>query len=273
MVGVLPRVKQFVDQSFGAKMLQAQGIIAKWICTVPPHKQAVAFSGGRDSMMVLSLVRDVAEMLHVDFTKIPITFENTGIEYRDTVDFVHQMTEKYNLNLVELKPAKTFYQCVREMGHYPMGKNVRPWNSDGYSQDTCCWHLKEKLMIKYIRLAGLQVVYTGITALESHQRMIKASTHGTAFFAKKWRVHKIQPILYFSNEEVRAYHQIKNLPENPVYSKGCRRCGCKTCTAHKGWEEELSVMDQKMYLHIKKDMRKMGDPRGDTPDLIPDSII
>ena len=49
-------MKKHIRQSFDSKLLQTQGIVANWIRSCPPEKQAVGFSGGKDSTVVLQLV-------------------------------------------------------------------------------------------------------------------------------------------------------------------------------------------------------------------------
>lgn len=80
---ILPSMKKHIRQSFDSKLLQTQGIIAKWIRSCPPEKQAVGFSGGKDSTVVLQLVMGAASAFLPEgsFQKISVVFENTGVEY------------------------------------------------------------------------------------------------------------------------------------------------------------------------------------------------
>ena len=64
---------------------------------------AVAWSGGKDSTLVLYFVIQ-------KFPKVPVIFNNTGVEYPETIAFVRDMTVAWNLNLIETKPVKTYRQ-------------------------------------------------------------------------------------------------------------------------------------------------------------------
>jgi phosphoadenosine phosphosulfate reductase len=248
---ILPSMKAPLRQSFEAKQLQTQGIIAKHIRQYPPEQRAVGFSGGKDSTVVLNLVMGaaVAFLPEGSFEKISVVFENTGVEYPQTVKFIHDLQKQRGFNLIELKPEKNFWQCVKEAGRYPVGKSIR-----GENTDKCCLELKEKPMVNAIKRYGFKVLYDGITALESRNRMIRGSIDGTCHFNQKWNVEKVHPILYWKEQEVWDYIKRMHLPVNPIYSMGANRCGCMVCTAHKGWQDELSKTNPKMLRKIMKDM-------------------
>lgn len=249
----LPKVKEFIDQSFEAKLLHSQSIIAKWIRFASPEQLAVAFSGGKDSTVVLKLVLDYAKLFS-DPARISVVFTNTGIEYPETRKFVHAPQSKWGFNLIELKPTKSFWECVNIMGHYPRGKS----NRDNGHADICCYTLKEAPMRKAIKKYNLKLVFTGVTALESHQRMIRASTHGTCYFAIKEKIQKVHPILYWSEQDVWDYIKLTKTPYNPIYDLGCDRCGCMTCTAYKLWKINLGKTHPKMLTKIESDMLNKG---------------
>jgi phosphoadenosine phosphosulfate reductase len=244
-------MKKHLYQTFEAKQLQTRSIINKHIRECPPEKQAVGFSGGKDSTVVLAHVLSAARnfLPKGDWKKIVVVFGNTGVEYPQTVRFVHDLQKKWEFNLLELKPKKTFWQCIKETGQYPQGKSVR-----GDNTDTCCDWLKERPMKQAIKDYGFELLYDGITALESRNRMIRGTIDGTCHFAQKWNIQKVHPILYWKESEVWEYIKGANLPVNPVYSLGAKRCGCMTCTAHKGWQDELSKLNPKMLHKILKDM-------------------
>ena len=259
MTAILPKVKIWIDQPFNKKLDQSRHSVLKWYGTSngqpddndyysPQEHTAISFSGGKDSTVVLSLVRDyVAQFALEDndlrqakkhMAKVNVVYGNTGVEYPETTKFVHMLRDLWGFNLIELKPDRTFWDCVDETG-LPGGKDKRP-SRNGGKTDICCYYLKEKPMLKCIKDRELKVVYLGVTALESRQRMIKASTHGDCYIAQKWGVRKVLPILYWSEKEVWSYIHKNNIPFNPVYRrKYVKRCGCMPCTAHKNWKEEI----------------------------------
>jgi len=245
VAGILPKVRMWIEQPSEKKLEQSRSAIRRWYDPFmvndqdydPELNTAVAFSGGKDSTATLALVREYHKG---DLSTVNVVFNNTGVEYPETVKFVHELQREWGFNLVELKPKTTFWKLVDEYG-YPVGKEKRP-GRDGTTTDNCCYHLKEKPMMDFVKENGIKIIYLGITALESHQRMIKASTHGDCYVAKKWGVRKVLPILYWSEGEVWNYLKENNIPTNPIYQKkGIDRCGCMPCTAHKLWKEQICL--------------------------------
>ncbi|MFA5238327.1 MAG: phosphoadenosine phosphosulfate reductase family protein [Phycisphaerae bacterium] len=72
----------------------------------------VSFSGGKDSTVLLSLVRDM-------YPDVPAVFFDTGLEYPEIRDFVKTFD-----NVVWLKPKKTFKKVIEEYGYPVVSKNV-----------------------------------------------------------------------------------------------------------------------------------------------------
>lgn len=239
VVNLLDALKPFVERPFAEKFLQTQGIIAK---NLHEHwgKAAVSWSGGKDSTLVLYLVRQLAP-------NVDVVFNNTGIEYPETVRFIHNLAATWNLNLIETTPKKTFWKCAEEFG-YPGGSKRGTVH--------CCYYLKEKPTLDQIRVHGWEAVFDGLTATESWTRMFNARDRGTCYFKKHWKVQVVHPILYWTEEEVFGFFESEGIPNNPLYSQGARRVGCMACTAYKTWEVRMAAENPKLYAIIK--LRKDG---------------
>ncbi len=205
------------------------------------QKVAVAFSGGKDSQVVLHIVLSV-------YPDVPVIFNNTGVEYPETVKFVHDLTNSLRLNLIETKPEKTFWRCVEEYG-FPHNKRG---NKKAPGSRNCCYWCKDKPMILALKRLNLEGYFTGVTAIENRTRMFNARDKGTCYKTIGEGIWKIHPILWWTDDEVKNYLSTYGLPMNPLYTKGAERCGCMPCTAFKDWEKQLSQTNPKMYAEIKK---------------------
>ena len=252
-IPILPKLKELIiGRSGQEKYTQAVGILNTNLQEFHPAKQIVAWSGGKDSTLLLWMIRNECLNLGIDLDEITILFENTGVEYPQTIKFVRKIQKEWNLkNFIETKPEKTFWQCVDEFG-YPRPKSNRDPIRGAIKQPRCCEYLKEKPGRKAMK--GFEVIYLGITAIESHQRQMRAVTHGPCYFAKADKIKKVLPLLYFTEPEIWQLHTTCGIPHNPIYDMGVDRCGCMPCTAYKKWQENLQKTHPKMYAKIMKDM-------------------
>ena len=121
---------------------------------------AVACSFGKDSITVLYMALKYKP-------DIKVIFDDTGIEFPETIKYKKEITKKWNLNLIETKPYKdmTFWKCVDKYGL----PNTRS-NKHKIHSPKCCYYLKEKpAMLKYKELK-IRAILTGLTKAESRNR-------------------------------------------------------------------------------------------------------
>ncbi len=79
------------------------------------NNPVIAFSGGKDSLVVLDLVRRVKQ-------NVVAVFENTTNEYPETLKYIKTIE-----NIIELKPEMSFNECWDKYG-MPMIKDSRKIN-------------------------------------------------------------------------------------------------------------------------------------------------
>ena len=219
---------------------------------------AVACSFGKDSIIVLYMALKYKP-------DIKVIFNNTGIEFPETIKYKEEITKKWNLNLIETKPYKnmTFWKCVDKYGL----PNTRS-NKHKIHSPKCCYYLKEKPAILKYKELGIRAVLTGLTKAESRNRALLITRMdngfdekegigfcGQRYFAKSWGIWKIHPLAYWKEEEVFKYIKDNNIPLNPVYTKWnkiYKRCGCLPCTAYLDWEKKLGKTHPKLYRKLKQ---------------------
>lgn len=153
----------------------------------------VSFSGGKDSLVVLELVRRSGVPYDVFYC-------NTGIDHPETIKYIRSIPEKVKF----LRPRTLFFHDVKRWG--PPGQRWR-W---------CCLTLKER---PARRLGGLQVL--GIRSEESLRRKNREVLD---------KYNCLHPILTWNEAEVWEYIDSAGLEYNPLYEKdGISRIGCIPC--------------------------------------------
>lgn len=84
----------------------------------------IAFSGGKDSTVLLALVKMCEEIFTIPEGAIPAVFANTGIELGITVEFVKWVKENWYKNVVIIRPEKSFDWVLKNKGK-PIKSKVR----------------------------------------------------------------------------------------------------------------------------------------------------
>jgi phosphoadenosine phosphosulfate reductase len=229
----------------GLKIYQAQELVEE---AVKRHKDKVAVccSFGSCSVVVLHLALKFK-------SDIKVIFNNTGVEYPETIEYKNRLQQIWDLNLIETKPIKSFWQCVKEYG-FPEPRVTYAKSKVGRTYlPKCCYYLKDLPLKKACEEFGIEAVLTGVRAAESHVRMFTIAQKGMVYFTKRyggiWRYH---PIALWTQEDVWKYLRNNNIPINPVYLKGIPRSGCMPCTGYLHWEKYLSKTNPKLYRYIQK---------------------
>ncbi len=159
----------------------------------------VSFSGGKDSSVVLDLVRKSG-------VKYVTVFNFTTIEMPENVRFIR----RYYPDVIWLKPRKSFYQYILEKGLPSM---QRRW---------CCEKLKEEPFFRFMRENGYRLSISGIRKEESARRAKYGRVH-------EWKgIKRIYPIYDWASEEIWKYMELNELPV-PEYYDYFPRNGCIPC--------------------------------------------
>lgn len=206
-------------------------------------KVYVSFSGGKDSTVLLHLVRSI-------YPDVPGMFLDTGLEYPDIRDFV----KKFD-NIDWIKPDMTFKEVIKTYGYPVISKQVahcidlhqRGFPSGAklllredsmfgrpkyaYLLDApfrisrdCCDALKKRPAHKYESETGRKAII-GTRISESQNRK-------TAFIQDQIKPNKrgsIAPLSVWSDDDIDQYIQQNNLEICNLYSRGFNRTGCAFC--------------------------------------------
>jgi len=192
------------------------------------EKVALLWSGGRCSTAVLHMTLKINP-------KIKVLFVNTGVEYPETLKYVLNLGKEWKINLIILKPELTFWDIIKKYG-LPIIRRPNNMRKKG-EPDTppCCYWLKKKPVIEYIKKHKIEALITGIRAGESTVRAINFRQKGAQFYyVKSEKIWKYHPIAFWNTKKVADYLLKNDIPLNPLYLK-LDRVGCWPCTAFIGW--------------------------------------
>jgi phosphoadenosine phosphosulfate reductase len=180
---------------------------------------AVAYSGGKDSLVTLDLVLRSGQ-------RPKILFVDTGLEFLETVENVHVVVERYGLDLLDYDAGDAFWHSMKHYG--PPGRDFR-W---------CCKSCKlgpTAILIKRNFPKGV-LAFIGQRGKESEQRFRKQD-----IWENPWVPGQLgaSPIQKWNALEVWLHIFKYDLPYNPLYDQGMARIGCWLCPSQSLSEHDL----------------------------------
>jgi phosphoadenosine phosphosulfate reductase len=217
------------------------------------NNPAVSISWGKDSIVMLDLVRRFCKNTFV-------LYANTLCEYPETYKYRDKMLKGYfkDINYVETRPIKSFWQCVEEYG-FPHTRQNSKQDKKGQKKKrtpACCKYLKEKPLMDKEKELGVDCVFIGLQATESMNRRLLYLRMGEYYFNKTEKRNKCYPLAIWTNKDVWDYAKQNKIPMCDIYKK-MERNGCMFCTGFKDWEKVMSKYNPNLTAIIKT---KMGEP-------------
>ena len=107
-------LKEWQALPLGVKILMTQERIRNWVREYGEEGTCISFSGGKDSTVLLDIVRN-----RMGYKDIPAVFVDTGLEYPEIRDFVKSFD-----NVIILKPSLTFKEVIQKYGYPFISKEV-----------------------------------------------------------------------------------------------------------------------------------------------------
>lgn len=244
----------------------------------------VGFSGGKDSTVLLHIVRSM-------YPDVKAVFSDTGLEYPEVRTFVKTWD-----NVDFVKPPKTFKQVIEQFGYPVVSKKIAGYvatakrnpdstrakylRGDIYSKcfgfgegkwaylvdapfkvsDWCCDVMKKQPMHKYQKETGLHPII-GTLAEESIMRRNEWMRTGCNAFEGKEPISK--PLSFWTEQDILEYIQKYEVPYCPLYgdivadkkgkltTTGIDRTGCIFCMFGVHLEKEPNRFQQLKISHPK----------------------
>ena len=170
---------------------------------------AVAWTGGKDSTLVLHLWKRFLERQGEDAVRLFALNLDTGFKFPEIIAFRDRMAREWGVDLVVARPDV-------DLENYPVARDVA----------ACCAELKIRPLHKAILEYGIGALLTGVRADEHPSREAREWLE-----KRKEPLHcLVNPILEFTEMDVWAYVAENGLPYCPLYDQGYRSLGCVCCT-------------------------------------------
>ena len=200
----------------------------------------VAFSGGKDSQVILDLVTRV---LPVEAFKA--VFQDTDMELPCTYDIVAYTEEDYRYRFPNFKlyHAKSDRKALDLWKQYGPPSRVNRW---------CCSVMKTTVFrrtMKEIHKTDVQpkvAVFEGVRADESARR---EAYNRIGVNVKHPNLINCRAIFRWNNSEIFLYLFSRGIELNPAYRMGLTRVGCGVCPFASDWSEYLI---RRIYPEISK---------------------
>lgn len=189
--------------------IEASGLIA----------EVLAGNSGRACLTCSFQAEDVA-VLHLLLAQrpdIPVLFLDTGYHFAETYAYRDKIAAEWNLNLINLRAARTVAQQESEFGILYSA-----------AADRCCGLRKVEPL--FAGLAEYDVWFTGLRRVQSPTRANLQTIEAFPLPSGK-RLKKVSPLAMWSNQEVWTYAKEQGIPLLPLYDRGYTSIGCEPCTS------------------------------------------
>jgi len=172
------------------------------------NEVALFSSFGADSALLIALVAEIDPAT-------PILFLDTEKHFKETLEYVETLRNQLGLkNIKVLKPDPNIV------------KNIDPSGTLWSTQpNRCCWMRKVEPLQRAVREMGIKALITGRKRYQTKERGDMGY-----FQIDEDGIFRINPLAYWSREQIHDEFHKRHLPEHPLVKQGYKSIGCEPCT-------------------------------------------
>ncbi|MFP4517326.1 MAG: phosphoadenosine phosphosulfate reductase family protein, partial [Desulfovibrionales bacterium] len=183
----------------------------------------VAWTGGKDSTVVLHLMRRIVREKYGEDARVRAVNLDTGCKFPEVTALRDRLSREWGIELHVARPEVS-------LEGYPLAEDTVQ----------CCRDLKIDPLRRAISRLSIRALLTGLRHDEHPSRK-----------QRQWREERldpdhvqINPILHWTEMDIWAFHMQDKLPYCTLYEQGYRSLGCMPCTGLGSGEEERSGRSQ-----------------------------
>ena len=252
----------------------AEAVILKALKKYNHNDIALAWTGGKDSTLLLWLTRNVCQRENLPLPAI--VFIDEGDLFSEIIEFSKKMIEDWGFD-VDFIQNKDVMKQVKKIGDRVIVKKLKKYNQDEIKklglniksfkfepESLVGNHLMKTVALnRYLKKNKIGALITGIRKDEQEAR-----SKETYFSERKFPRHtRVHPILDFLEEDVwSVIHEFK-VPFSKLYSDGYRSLGAKSSTKKPAsipaWEQDMKKITERAGRRQDKEqimakLRKLG---------------
>jgi len=238
----------------------------------------ISFSGGKDSTVLLNLVREL-------YPEVCGVFINTGLEYPEIKQFVKTID-----NVIWIVPKMSFHKVITHYGYPVISKQISlkiktvqinresyiaRYYMTGYKKNgeykkagmiskkwqylidapfkisnSCCDAIKKRPIHIYEK-ENHKKPYIGNMASDSNQRRVTYIKYGCNSFGEGRKSIQSNPLGFWTEQNIWEYINKYNIKYSKIYDMGLDRTGCMFCMFGVHLEKEPNRFQRMKRTHSK----------------------
>jgi len=195
-----------------AKIAHSAGLMSGMLEMYPPEYIYVAWTGGKDSTVVLALWREVLRNKGKEASLVlapQAVSIDTGVKFPEVMGFRDRIAMQWDVDVKVIRPNV-------DIASYPVAEDPV----------ACCAELKIKPLQKAIEDFEIDLLITGI----------RRDEHPSRAGRKYMEVRDdpdhtlLNPILEWTEMDIWSFITMHQIPHCELYDQGYRSLGCRPCT-------------------------------------------